>query len=92
MTTLVVVRKGNMAAIAADSLTTFGDTRLSVSFDASSEKMVRYGDTVIALCGSAVNFTTAPSGNVPGLIASSRSPAEMSPPSGPIATLPSALR
>lgn len=55
MTTLVVVRKGNMAAIAADSLTTFGDTRLSDSFDASSDKMVRYGDNVIALCGSAAH-------------------------------------
>ena len=55
MTTLVVVRKGNMAAIAADSLTTFGDTRLSDSFDASSDKMVRYGDTVIAMCGSAAH-------------------------------------
>jgi ATP-dependent HslUV protease, peptidase subunit HslV len=55
MTTLVVVRKGNTAAIAADSLTTFGDTRLSDAFDASSEKMVRYGDTVIALCGSAAH-------------------------------------
>jgi ATP-dependent HslUV protease, peptidase subunit HslV len=55
MTTLVVVRKGNMAAIAADSLTTFGDTRLSDSFDASSDKMVRYGDTQIALCGSAAH-------------------------------------
>ena len=55
MTTLVVVRKGNMAAIAADSLTTFGDTRLSDAFDASSEKMVHYGDTVIALCGSAAH-------------------------------------
>ena len=55
MTTLVVVRKGNMAAIAADSLTTFGDTRLSDAFDASSDKMVRYGETVIALCGSAAH-------------------------------------
>lgn len=55
MTTLVVVRKGNMTAIAADSLTTFGDTRLSDSFDASSDKMVRYGDTVIAMCGSAAH-------------------------------------
>ena len=52
-----MVRKGNMAAIAADSLTTFGDTRLSDSFDASSEKMVRYGDTVIAFCGSAMPST-----------------------------------
>jgi len=55
MTTLVVVRKGNMAAIAADSLTTFGDTRLSDAFDASSDKMVRHGETVIALCGSAAH-------------------------------------
>jgi ATP-dependent HslUV protease, peptidase subunit HslV len=55
MTTLVVARKGNMAAIAADSLTTFGDTRLTDSFDASSDKMVRYGETVIALCGSAAH-------------------------------------
>jgi ATP-dependent HslUV protease, peptidase subunit HslV len=55
MTTLVVVRKGNTAAIAADSLTTFGDTRLSDTFDASSEKMVHYGETVIALCGSAAH-------------------------------------
>lgn len=55
MTTLVVVRKGNMAAIAADSLTTFGDTRLSDAFDASSDKMVRHSDTVIALCGSAAH-------------------------------------
>jgi ATP-dependent HslUV protease, peptidase subunit HslV len=55
MTTLVVVRKGNMAAIASDSLTTFGDTRLSDHFDASSEKMVRHGSTIIALCGSAAH-------------------------------------
>jgi ATP-dependent HslUV protease, peptidase subunit HslV len=55
MTTLAVVRKGNMVAIAADSLTTFGDTRLSDSFDAASDKMVRHGSTVIALCGSAAH-------------------------------------
>jgi ATP-dependent HslUV protease, peptidase subunit HslV len=55
MTTLAVVRKGNMAAIAADSLTTFGDTRLSDIFDASSDKMVRHGATVIGFCGSAAH-------------------------------------
>jgi ATP-dependent HslUV protease, peptidase subunit HslV len=55
MTTLAVVRKGNMVAIAADSLTTFGDTRLSDSFDAASDKMVRHGSTVIAICGSAAH-------------------------------------
>jgi ATP-dependent HslUV protease, peptidase subunit HslV len=55
MTTLTVVRKGNMAAIAADSLTTFGDTRLSDVFDASSDKMVRHGSTIIGFCGSAAH-------------------------------------
>lgn len=55
MTTLVVVRKGDQAAIAADSLTTFGDMRLSELFDASSEKIVRHGDTYIGFCGSAAH-------------------------------------
>jgi ATP-dependent HslUV protease, peptidase subunit HslV len=55
MTTLVVVRKGDTAVIAADSLTTFGDTRLSDVFDASSRKMVHHGSTTIALCGSAAH-------------------------------------
>ena len=55
MTTLVVVRKGDTAVIAADSLTTFGDTRLSDAFDASSRKMVHHGSTTIALCGSAAH-------------------------------------
>jgi len=55
MTTLVVVRKGDWAAIAADSLTTFGDMRLSETFDASYEKIVRAGDTAIGFCGSAAH-------------------------------------
>ena len=45
MTTLVVVRKGNHAVIAADSLTTFGDTRLSAQFDKSPEKILHHRDT-----------------------------------------------
>ncbi len=56
MTTLVVVRKGTTAVIAADSLTTFGDTRLVAAFDRSPDKVVRYaGATYIGLCGSAAH-------------------------------------
>lgn len=55
MTTLVVVRKNGQIAIAADSLTTFGDTRLSAEHDRSYEKIVRHGDTYIGLCGSAAH-------------------------------------
>jgi len=36
MTTLVAVRKNDEVVIAADSLTTFGDTRLSAEFDRTS--------------------------------------------------------
>jgi ATP-dependent protease HslVU (ClpYQ) peptidase subunit len=55
MTTLVVVRKGDSVAIAADSLTTFGDTRLSAEHDRTYDKIVRHGDTYIGLCGSAAH-------------------------------------
>ena len=55
MTTIVVVRKGDEIAIAADSLTTFGDTRLSAEFDRTSEKIVHYKGTHIGLCGSAAH-------------------------------------
>ena len=55
MTTLVVVRKNNAAAIAADSLTTFGDTRLSAEFDRTYDKIVDYKGTYIGLCGSAAH-------------------------------------
>jgi ATP-dependent HslUV protease, peptidase subunit HslV len=55
MTTLVAVRKNDEIAIAADSLTTFGDTRLAAQHDRSYEKIVRYKDTWIGLCGSAAH-------------------------------------
>jgi ATP-dependent HslUV protease, peptidase subunit HslV len=55
MTTLVVVRKNGGIAIAADSLTTFGDTRLSADYDRTPEKIVRYRGTYIGLCGSAAH-------------------------------------
>lgn len=55
MTTLVVVRKADSVAIAADSLTTFGDTRLAAVHDRTYDKIVRYRDTYIGLCGSAAH-------------------------------------
>jgi ATP-dependent protease HslVU (ClpYQ) peptidase subunit len=55
MTTLVVVRKGDTVAIAADSLTTFGDTRLAATHDRTFDKIVRYRDTYIGLCGAAAH-------------------------------------
>ena len=55
MTTLAVVRKNDEIAIAADSLTTFGDTRLSARFDRTPEKIVRYRENCIGLCGSAAH-------------------------------------
>lgn len=55
VTTLVVVRKGDEIVIAADSLTTFGDTRLSSQHDRTSEKIVHYRGTYIGLCGSAAH-------------------------------------
>jgi ATP-dependent HslUV protease, peptidase subunit HslV len=55
MTTLVAVRKNGEIAIAADSLTTFGDTRLSAAFDQTYDKIVRYRGTYVGLCGSAAH-------------------------------------
>jgi ATP-dependent protease HslVU (ClpYQ) peptidase subunit len=55
MTTVVVVRKGDSVAIGADSLTTFGDTRLAAEHDRTYDKIVRYRDTYIGLCGSAAH-------------------------------------
>src|SRR5438132_13026764 len=55
MTTVVVVRKSNEVAIAADSLTTFGDTRLSAQYDRASDKIVQFRGNYIGLCGSAAH-------------------------------------
>ncbi|MDQ6621429.1 MAG: MFS transporter [Pseudomonadota bacterium] len=55
MTTLVAVRKNDEIAIAADSLTTFGDTRLSAEFDKSSDKIVQHRGNYIGICGSAAH-------------------------------------
>jgi ATP-dependent HslUV protease subunit HslV len=55
MTTLVVVKKADQIVIAADSLTTFGDTRLPADYDKSYDKIIHYKDSYIGLCGSAAH-------------------------------------
>ena len=55
MTTLVAVRKHDQIAIAADSLTTFGDVKLDARHDRSSEKILSYRGNFIGLCGSAAH-------------------------------------
>jgi ATP-dependent protease HslVU (ClpYQ) peptidase subunit len=55
MTTLVAVRKHDQIAIAADSLTTFGDVKLASHHDQSYDKIVAYRGNYIGLCGSAAH-------------------------------------
>ncbi len=55
MTTIVVVRKGDAAVIAADSLTTFGTTRLGPAYDRSPQKVAAYRDSFIGVAGSAAH-------------------------------------
>jgi ATP-dependent protease HslVU (ClpYQ) peptidase subunit len=55
MTTCVVVKKDNQVAIAADSLVTFGDTRLSNTYEAN-RKIFRVGESHISLAGTAAHF------------------------------------
>jgi ATP-dependent HslUV protease subunit HslV len=55
MTTIVVVRKGDTAVIAADTLTTFGTTRLAPLYDRHPQKITAYGDSFIGVAGSAAH-------------------------------------
>jgi ATP-dependent HslUV protease subunit HslV len=55
MTTIVVVRKGGNAVIAADSLTTFGTTRLAPAYDRHPQKITTYGDSFLGVAGSAAH-------------------------------------
>jgi ATP-dependent protease HslVU (ClpYQ) peptidase subunit len=55
MTTIVAVKKNGVVAIAADTLTTFGNTRLHASQDSSHDKILRIGDNFIGVCGSAAH-------------------------------------
>jgi ATP-dependent HslUV protease, peptidase subunit HslV len=55
MTTIVAVKKNGYCAIAADTLTTFGNTRLRAAQDASHDKILHIGDSYIGVCGSAAH-------------------------------------
>ena len=55
MTTCVVVRKNNQIAIAADSLVTFGDTRLASGYEVN-QKIFPIGSSWVTLAGTAAHF------------------------------------
>lgn len=55
MTTIVAVKKNGVVAIAADTLTTFGNTRLHASQDDSHDKILHIGESYIGVCGSAAH-------------------------------------
>ncbi|MDR3410252.1 MAG: MFS transporter [Formivibrio sp.] len=55
MTTVVVVRKGNQAVIAADSLSTFGDTRMGAGDDACWNKIFESHNSYFSISGSAAH-------------------------------------
>ncbi len=57
MTTIVVVRKGKQAAIAADSLTSYGSQLESSRYIRNYKKIVKYKDNYIALTGWSVSQT-----------------------------------
>ena len=55
MSTIVAVLKNNVACIAADSLTSFGDLRMASSYDAEHDKIINYNDSYIGIVGSAAH-------------------------------------
>lgn len=55
MTTCVVVKKDREIAIATDSLVTFGDTRLSSTYEVNN-KIFQIGESYVTLAGTAAHF------------------------------------
>lgn len=55
MSTVVIVKKAGRVAIAADSLTSFGDLRMSSDYDAAHDKIQKYKDSYIGIVGSAAH-------------------------------------
>jgi ATP-dependent protease HslVU (ClpYQ) peptidase subunit len=53
MTTIVVVRKGGVAAIAADTLTKWGSAKESAEYVVNSEKILKVGSSHVAVTGNA---------------------------------------
>ena len=55
MSTVVVAKKDGKVCIAADSLTSFGDLRLSSVYDAVHDKVLRYDENYLGIVGSAAH-------------------------------------
>jgi ATP-dependent HslUV protease subunit HslV len=59
VSTIVVVVKNNLACIAADSLTSFGDTRQAAEYVADSDKIIQFSgngsDNYLGIVGSAAH-------------------------------------
>jgi ATP-dependent HslUV protease, peptidase subunit HslV len=55
MSTIVVAQKNNSVCIAADSLTSFGDTKQSSEFVVDSSKIIQFGDFYLGVVGSAAH-------------------------------------
>jgi ATP-dependent protease HslVU (ClpYQ) peptidase subunit len=53
MSTIAVVKKGGIAAIAADTLTKWGAAKESAAYVANHEKILQVGDSFIGITGSA---------------------------------------
>jgi ATP-dependent HslUV protease subunit HslV len=52
MTTIAVVKKGGIAAIAADTLTKWGPAKESADYIVNSEKILRVGHSYVAVAGN----------------------------------------
>lgn len=55
MTTVVVVKRGDEVAMAADSLVTFGDTRLAHGYEVN-KKIIEVNGSYLGLAGSTAHF------------------------------------
>jgi ATP-dependent protease HslVU (ClpYQ) peptidase subunit len=55
MTTITVAKKGGQVAIAAESLTTFGDTRLPRNYKGEYDKILNVAGSWIGICGSSAH-------------------------------------
>jgi len=55
MSTVVAVKKAGKICIAADSLTSFGDLKLSSKYDAAHDKILRFDQNYFGIVGSAAH-------------------------------------
>lgn len=55
MTTLVIVVKNDVAALAADTLTTFGSTKLPGPYKADHHKILKIGHNLVGVCGNSAH-------------------------------------